>query len=362
MKKIFFRVDASTTMGIGHVMRCLTLADALKKRGAQCQFICRQHPGNAIPLIMERGYVVHPLPLQSQPQKETISTTDQAELPLHASWLGCHFGTDAQQTRAAIGSGKIAWLVVDHYAIDFHWEKELRPSCDHIMIIDDLADRKHDCDLLLDQTYRRSETDYRHLTPATCHLLTGTQYALLRPEFTELRAYSLERREKPQLKRLLISMGGIDKDNVTSQLLHVLTGCSLPADCHIQVIMGKNAPWLDEVKSSIKKLTWSSEVLVDIRNMARLMAESDLAIGAAGGTTWERCCLGLPTLMMVLADNQRTIAEVLSQSSAVRLMKSPAQLRQAIRLSTAELRQMSCAAQEITDGQGTKRIMQWLIG
>lgn len=362
MKKISFRVDASMTMGIGHVMRCLTLADSLKGRGAQCQFICRQHPGNLIPLIIERGYAVHPLPLQSEPRWELLPTPDPADRPPHASWLGSHWETDARQTRAAIGTKKTPWLIVDHYSIDTQWENELRSSCDHTMIIDDLADRSHDCDILLDQTYKRTETDYRHLTPAACHLFTGAQYALLRPEFAKLRAYSLGRRKNPQLKRLLISMGGIDKDNVTTQLLHTLTECKLAADCHVQVVMGKNAPWLDEVKSSIKKLSWSSEVLVDVRDMARLMAESDLAIGAAGSTTWERCCLGLPTLMMVLADNQRIIAEALSQSSAVRLIETPDELRQAVSLSATELRQMSHAALEITDGKGTKRITQRLMG
>ena len=133
------------------------------------------------------------------------------------------------------------------------------------------------------------------------------------PEFAALRAYSLQRRARPQLRQLLITMGGVDKDNATGEVLTALRVCPLPADCQITVVMGTTAPWLSEVEQLARDMPWPTRVLVGVNDMARLMAESDLAIGAAGATSWERCCLGLPTAMFVLAENQKYAAWLLDR-------------------------------------------------
>ncbi|MFH0934731.1 MAG: UDP-2,4-diacetamido-2,4,6-trideoxy-beta-L-altropyranose hydrolase, partial [Pseudomonadota bacterium] len=295
---ILIRTDASLDIGTGHVMRCLTLAEALREQGASCRFVCRAHPGNLIDLIRQRGFVVHSLP--SDPDWQPRSTE-----PAHAAWLGADWQADAEQTKVSAGGTAIDWLIVDHYALDGRWESALRGHSGKIMVIDDLADRVHDCDLLLDQNLGRNAEDYAALVPGGCTLLVGAKYALLRPEFSAQREYSLARRSAPQLKHLLITMGGVDKDDVTGKVLDALRVCTLPADCRISVVMGPHAPWLAQVRERAANMPWPTMVLVNISDMARLMADSDLAIGAAGCTSWERCCLGLPSLMMVLADNQR---------------------------------------------------------
>lgn len=353
--KVVFRVDASIEMGIGHVMRCLTLADALREEGAQCRFVCREHPGHLFNQIAERGYQVYALPIEQMSQSEI-----EAAPLAHASWLGSDWMTDAQQTGKCIGSQTADWLIVDHYSLDERWEKQLRANCRNIMVIDDLADRNHDCNLLLDQTYGRLEEDYEQRTPTGCTQLTGAKYALLRPEFAALREYSLKRRKEPILKHLLISMGGVDRDNITGKVLRVLEKSSLPEGCRVSVVMGENAPWLENVRSLALKLPCPVEVKVNVKNMAQLTADSDLAIGAAGSTSWERCCLGVPTLMAILAENQREIAGALADAKAALIFDDIGLSRRLSVLSTETLKQMSYAASEITDGSGTGYVTRYL--
>jgi UDP-2,4-diacetamido-2,4,6-trideoxy-beta-L-altropyranose hydrolase len=360
--KIVFRVDASIQMGTGHVMRCLTLADALKNQGAECYFICREHPGNLIGLIIQRGHHVEALPYIDISQQSNLQSymLDLA----HASWLGTTQKEDSSLCASIVKALQPDWLIVDHYALDIVWEEEFRPYCKRLMVIDDLADRQHDCDLLLDQTFGRDLKDYKPRVPPSCEILCGTEYALLRPEFSQWRGYSLKRRENGELQHLLINLGGVDKDNMTTQILIALKQCSLPSELKITVVMGGTAPWIKEVCQQAKDMPWITEVVVGVNNMAELMAKSDLAIGAAGSTSWERCCLGLPSIMVVLAENQKVIAGKLKEVGAaevfdVKMLDSLSLVSSQQTLSHA-LKCMSMAAREITDGCGILHILRQL--
>lgn len=354
--KVAFRVDASLQMGTGHVMRCLTLANALKLQGCECQFISREHPGNLIAHILHQGFKVHTLPLATT----NVSSNSEPRLS-HELWLGATQQQDATECSALLRDLQIDWLIVDHYALDARWEIAIKEHYSRLMVIDDLADRNHECDLLLDQTFGRDISDYAPWTPSNCTLLCGSSYSLLRPEFSALREFSLQRRKKAQLQHLLITMGGVDKDNATGQILLALQSSELPADCRISVVMGATAPWLAEVCQLADQLRWPTEVKVGISDMAQLMAESDLAIGAAGATTWERCCLGLPSIMLILADNQRGIAQALSNAGAADLINMSTLDYNAIitnkHTSSSFLAEMSSSASAITDGLGTFRVI-----
>ncbi|AHL32976.1 polysaccharide biosynthesis protein [Pseudomonas brassicacearum] len=367
--KVVFRADASQQIGTGHVMRCLTLADALNARGAECSFICRAHPGNLIEFIRSKGYPVHSLPF-SCPQEVSLLVTNKAgggaELA-HTAWLGTSLEHDVAECAVILGELNTDWLVVDHYALDARWEVALKRHCRKLMVIDDLADRPHQGDLLLDQTFGRNPEDYALWVPATCTLLCGSQYALLRPEFAELRPYSLARRRDAQLRHLLITMGGVDKDNATGQVLYALQSCELPANCRITVVMGATAPWLTEVRQRAEQMPWPTDVRVNVGDMAQLMADSDLAIGAAGSTSWERCCLGLPTVLIVLADNQQQVAKGLEQAGAVYVLQRTQRIAEhlpqalaSLSSSTAFRTAMSQAAQRIADGNGMATVIQYL--
>ncbi|MES1932235.1 pseudaminic acid biosynthesis-associated protein PseG [Salinisphaera shabanensis T35B1] len=251
----------------------------------------------------------------------------------------------------------VHWLVVDHYSLDIRWESRVRRHVANVLVLDDLADRQHQAEILLDQNLGREAKDYARLVPPHCELLIGPQYAVLRPEFALTREESLRRRDEPRLKKLLVTMGGMDKDNVTGKVLYALRGCSLPDDFEIDVVMGSNAPWLENVRVQAGAMPRPTRVLVDIQNMAERMAEADLAVGAAGSTSWERCCLGLPTLIVTLAENQYEVAYELHELGAARLLDVGPLFVENLRdtfeqLDAGALRTMSVKASEIANGEG----------
>ncbi|MFV0437381.1 MAG: UDP-2,4-diacetamido-2,4,6-trideoxy-beta-L-altropyranose hydrolase [Desulfopila sp.] len=360
--KIVFRTDASLQIGSGHVMRCLTLADVMRQSGAASFFICREHPGHLIELIRERGYRVEVLPLDLERQ----GMEGKPELD-HAPWLGTTQEEDAKRCRNILQEKGPDWLIVDHYGLDFRWEESLKPFCRRLMAIDDLADRTHCCDLLLDQNLGRLAASYERLVPQECTVLVGPRYALLRPEFAELREYSLSRRKQPRLRSLLITMGGVDQYDTTSLVLEGLKGCSLPDDLRIQVVMGAKAPWLAHVRSIAAEMPRSTQVLVNISDMAQRMADCDLVIGAAGSTSWERCCLGVPTLMITLADNQKEVAKALNALGAVTLLEQGVQFNSDLAsqfknmlLAPSRIAKMSHNASAITAGLGSNLLAERL--
>lgn len=363
--RIALRADASLDIGTGHVMRCLTLADALRERGANCCFVCRAHPGNMIGMIRHRGFEALVLPLVERQAGNGDASPERS--PPHADWLGADWASDAQATLTALGETPVDWLIVDHYALDAQWQAIVKPHARKLMVIDDLADRAQDCDLLLDQTFGRNATDYKSLVPSCCILLCGSQYALLRPEFAALRVYSLQRRKDTPLEQLLVAMGGIDRDNATGQVLEALKSSKLPANCRITVVMGASAPWIAEVLQQAKTMPWFAEVRINVEDMAQLMADSDLAIGAAGTASWERCSLGLPSILLVLADNQRAVAHGLERSGSVQVVQGPHELADRLPLllntlvsSPSQRAAMSQAASRIVDGRGIASVIHYL--
>ncbi len=354
--QIIFRTDASLQIGTGHVMRCLALADALRERGAQCTFISRPHVGHLLDLIAQRGHAA--IALAHADDSFTVPAD-----PTHAKWLGTDWTSDAAQTLQALGSQVVDWLVVDHYALDHRWEKVLRPYTRQIMAIDDLADRIHDCDLLLDQNLGRQAKAYDRLLNRHTQTLIGPTYALLRSEFYQWRKYSMQRRAKPKLKNLLVTMGGVDQRNATGQVLEALVSCELPNDLRITVVMGSTALWLAQVQAQAAAMPRPVQVLAGVNNMAQLMAESDLCIGAAGITSWERCCLGLPAIQLVLAANQKEInaAHQLARSVITVELK---QLQDALPSLIAKvadgdvLNELSKSAAAVCDGRGATKTVQ----
>ncbi|WP_417441810.1 UDP-2,4-diacetamido-2,4,6-trideoxy-beta-L-altropyranose hydrolase [Idiomarina sp.] len=359
VKTIVFRVDASIEMGAGHVMRCLTLADELSQNGHKCTFISRRQPGSLINLVKERGYSIHELPECEESEGNHLT---------HGHWLKGGQERDVEESQNVLEKLVPEWLVIDHYGIDKVWEQRARNHVKNILVIDDLADRPHDCDILVDQNLGQSDRMYSPLVPKSCRILTGCQYALLRPEFAAFRERSLEyRKGKTQIDSVLISMGGVDKDNYTEKALNALASSGLNDRTEVTVVLGKQAPWLTEVKAQETNSRLNVRVLSNVSNMAELMSQSDLAIGAAGGTSWERCCLGLPTLMCVLADNQQGIAKVLeSHGAAMVLSQSDIETclgeKVAILYEQPErLSLMSGRASHLVDGRGAQRVAQSML-
>ncbi|ABI57665.1 putative polysaccharide biosynthesis protein [Alkalilimnicola ehrlichii MLHE-1] len=375
--RVAFRVDASLAIGSGHVMRCLTLAGALCEQGADCHFLCREPQGHLNSQIAERGFAVHRLPAVEDGSitspagsGRSASVDDEPPQPKHAEWLQTTQATDARQSLETLRELAPDWLIVDHYALDAQWEARVREAIPgmRVMVIDDLADRLHQADLLLDQNLGRKAEDYRDLVPAHCRLLVGPKYALLRPEFAEWREWSLERRqENGPVRRLLVSLGGVDRDNVTGQVLDALSEVELSKEMEITVVMGASAPWLEAVRGRARQMPCSTEVVVNVDDMARRMAEANLAIGAAGSTAWERCCLGLPTIVLVLAENQREIARSLHRAGVAHSLGAPDALFDLVgqwpMITQPEyLKGLSRKAASLVDGRGAVRVRNGLMG
>jgi UDP-2,4-diacetamido-2,4,6-trideoxy-beta-L-altropyranose hydrolase len=304
---IVFRVDASEDIGTGHVMRCLTLADALHDKGACILFISRDLPGNLHSQIAERGYEVESLPLLG-------------ELSKNIDWQKDADSTkQILQKRRSHPNHQIDWLIVDHYELDEKWEQEFRDTVQNIMVIDDLANRKHDCDLILDQNYYKNyEYRYDSLVPETCAKFLGPEYVLLRPEFVEASKEIVTR--DGVVKRLLIFFGGSDPTNETLKTLRAIQKLYVDGrpfdDIHIDVVVGQvnpNRKVIQEICSAIPGLHYHCQ----IDYMAQLMANADLSIGAGGVTMWERCYLGLPSITIVVAENQLESTKAVAERGAI---------------------------------------------
>lgn len=362
--RVTFRVDASLEMGTGHVMRCLTLANALKEQGTECHFICREHPGNLIDKIQQAGFVVHSLPLTTNTQAFKQQLLNKENQLFHASWLGTSQVQDAQECQALLEKNQPDWLIVDHYALDKTWQQALQPYYKKLMVIDDLGDREHLADLLLDQNYASTAEKYQGLVPENCQILAGTQYTLLRPEFAQWREFSLKRRQNnPAINKILVTLGGVDPDNYTGKILAELAKADLSPEVEITIVIGATAPHLEDIKHQAAKMHFTTRVKVNVNNMAELMSKADLAIGAAGATTWERCCLGLPTIQVAIAANQTPSVKALASKNAA-LALLPNQIATELSATLNQLmntpsllEKLTYQASKLVNGQGTQRVV-----
>ncbi len=356
--KVVVRADASLDIGTGHVMRCLTLAAELRAAGAQVHFICRNFEGNVNSLIAAQGFDVHVLPLSE--------TETYGDYPAHARWLQASWQDDVAQTAEIVRRiGAVDWLVVDHYAIDKRWEVQMRAVADQIMVVDDLADREHDCDILLDQNlYEQAEMRYAALVPVACRQFHGPEYALLRPEFREARS-AVERNHPAQ--RILVFLGGADTANVTARVISALQKLDRN-DMEIDVVVGTANPHREEIRSLCSELP-GAHFHCNVTVMAKLMAQADLAVGAGGTTTWERCCVGLPAIVLIVADNQREVAQTAHRTGLVHTLGEAAyvsedDIHKAIEQllgDSVALQEMSRAGMALVDGEGARRIARVLI-
>ena len=297
--KVVFRADASEIIGHGHVRRTLTLAKKLRASGATIEFVSREYRGNLCDFVEENGFIVSRLPAPG----------DGA-----LSW-----DEDADQTRATLSkpTSPTDWLVVDHYDLDHRWEAALRRSARRIMVIDDLANREHDCDLLLDQNLVAG-LDHRYTgkVPDGCGLLLGPAYALLEAAFTEL--HDRARPRSGPVRRILISFGGADADNLCARSLSAFTSLNR-SGVEVDIAIGESSPHL----GALRKLAAphrNVRVHSGATSLAQLLSEADLAIGAGGTTTWERLCLGVPSLVVTVAPNQEPVAAELNRLGLIRLV------------------------------------------
>lgn len=345
--QVAFRVDASSAIGTGHLMRCLTLADELAKRGAQARFLCRHMPDSLRELAIRRGHELVSLP----PRNGKLDDLR------HSAWLGCPQQDDARDSLEALAGAKWDWLVVDHYALDARWEAKLRKAASHILAIDDLADRKHDCDLLLDQNFDADpRARYARKLAPRCRPLLGPRYALLRDDFARLHG-TVRPRTRP-VKRVLISFGGVDAENLTTR---AIDAASRVGRFQIDVVIGAQHPARAAIAARCRAEGLACHVQTE--RMAELMAGADLAIGSGGSSTWERCAVGLPALTFAVAENQKRLVEDAAREGLIYAPGDPGSASierhvAALIDNPALLEALSRKGLQAVDGRGVKRVLR----
>lgn len=282
--RVLFRADASVTLGSGHIMRCLTLAKALQKQGADCVFASRRCDGHLLAMLQQEGFGTFALPNELLSEEE-----------------------DAQATLAMV-TEPYQLLVVDHYQLGKKFGQLLRQRCQKIMVIDDLANRPLECDLLLDQNLLPDmDKRYGSLVGAGCQQLLGPRYALLREEFYQYHCPS-------KSNHLLVSFGGSDEQNLTALAIEAianLKSLAVTAD----IVIGLNNPWQVSIKQQCEQLS-NVQLHIQTDAMAALMQKAQLMLGAGGATHWERCITGLPALVITVAENQRATTAYLEKLNA----------------------------------------------
>lgn len=332
-------------------MRCLALADCIKNQGGRAHFVCSETTADTERRIERGGHSLSRIVIQHSAALADAAW-DRAidDHPAQRS--------DAAHSLAVAADPRADWVVMDHYALDRTWSSAIRPSA-RVLVIDDLANRPHDCDILLDQTFGRSTDSYSDLVPQGTDILVGSAFALMRPEFSVARKASLARKARiAPPERILISLGMTDPDGLSASMLdHVLAADDT---INIDVVAGSMSPGLSRLHA-VAQRNARVRIHIDVTDMAELMQCADLAIGAAGSTSWERCCLGLPSLTLVLAENQRLIGSHLESAGAHRLAPDPASPAFTNALSEilqdhAGRMEMSRRASMLVDGLGTQRV------
>ena len=330
--KIAFRVDASCLIGAGHVMRCLVLANALREQGHQILFVCRNYPGNLNKVISKNEYAVRELSFKGARIYQEQNYSDDYD-----QWLWVTQQQDANETSLLLKSEQLDWLIVDHYSLDYVWEKQLRVTSKKIMVIDDLANRKHDCDILLDQNYYSSmQKRYRRYVACNTAMLLGPRYALIRDEI--LRSKNLRAAAQKKITstpKVLLSMGGLDPDNMTLDILKYIKNNAVLSDYQVDVVVGLINPHRRMIENFCSKHN-NLNFHRSPNYFISLLTAAEFVIGAGGISVYERCILGIPSLVFSLSDNQKQICSDVADFGAHIFLKKISDLKDGIQMLTNE--------------------------
>ncbi|MDC1422790.1 UDP-2,4-diacetamido-2,4,6-trideoxy-beta-L-altropyranose hydrolase [Gammaproteobacteria bacterium] len=363
-KLVVFRADASVQIGTGHIMRCLTLADELTRQGHECRFICRDHQGHLGELIADKGFAIDLLVTPSEADPNFRHDNGIA----HAQWLGVSWQLDAAQTLSLLESLVAEWLVVDHYSIDARWEREVRQVVGRIMVIDDLADRDHHADTLLDQNALNKDTEARYLARVNsgCNLLLGPDYALLGKEYSLLSTALPER--DGHISRVLVFVGGSDPYHLTESYIKTLCGRDF-LHLLVDVVIGRNHPAPKSVENLVATRSLT-RLYSELSSLSALMIRADLMLGSGGSTNWERMCLGLNAIVISVASNQYSVNQELSRKGLISLLGTAEEVTLDTVSSTLKnvlanptdnaIQARSIRA--IVDGKGCQRVVNVLLG
>ncbi|WP_199609259.1 UDP-2,4-diacetamido-2,4,6-trideoxy-beta-L-altropyranose hydrolase [Flocculibacter collagenilyticus] len=298
-----FRFDASSALGAGHFYRCLSLAQSLKQHGFQCACISYELPPQLAELWEANGFNLHPLSSNEYNRAAKFKQINDGLIT--ANQLEVIQSQDAKI---------IPLLIVDHYHLHSDWYRPIKPLVKHILTIDDLANRSHHCDSLLDQSVSRNKSDYSKLTPAHCQFMLGTQYSLLNQQFNAFKTHKVDT-SKP-ISNVMLSFGAMDSHNLSGVTLDALDDIAATHNIRVSIVLSSASPTVSAIQRQLLQTKCKSALFLDVTNIAALMAKQDLIIGACGMSTWERAALGIPTVCIIDADNQQDNGHILAEKEA----------------------------------------------
>lgn len=356
IKNFIFRVDASNEIGAGHIYRCLTLANYLKFQGFNCVFICRNLEGNLALEIEGRGFEVR------LHQKRVLKKIKAGDYPEHLQWLCVDWKTDLRETIELICDLSDVFMIVDHYGIERNWEQGISRAVKGLMVIDDLSDRYHTCNILLDQNLKIDYSKYNQFVSIDTKKLFGSNFCLMRYEFSKFHGHYCSMSLENLPFRILINMGGIDANNYTLHILRNLDNSKIWQNMDLTVLVGVGYKFLDELYRAASTLKPNIKVVSNSNAVAKLLLENHLVIGAAGSSAWERCCLGMPSIILPIASNQSEIAKIISLNNAgieIPISEISTRLNDVVErffFDRGLLKKISKNACELVDGRGVERV------
>lgn len=355
--RVAIRVDMSVTMGLGHALRCKALAFALSQAGASVRFVSR-------PIDLDSEHVLgstHELHLLEQ-ISFPYEPSGEA-LPRHASWAGVSWERDAAETVELLRHWDPDWIVVDHYSFDSRWHDAVRQmtGC-RIAVIDDLADRQLSADILVDHNWSQNHRLKYGAYAADAVMLAGPRYALLGPDYSTTARYAFSN----DVRSIGIFMGGTDAVAMSET---VLDACreKLGFRGSIEVATTSFNQNLDRLRA--RCAAWPrTHVVVDQPSLASFFARHDLQIGAGGGATWERCCMGAPTIAVICAENQIHVVRPLHTLGVLVGVEKENSSSSKLAMTIRELmndarkrRELAASARNLVDGLGAIRVAKEIL-
>ncbi len=344
--RVAIRVDGSAAMGTGHLKRCLSLAQALIEAGADVRFVCRALDAVAATVLGDSGIPTLWLPVPAQ------AFTPAPDAPPHAAWAGVPQGQDADDTASTLADWRPDTVVVDHYAFDAGWQRAVRDALGcRLLVIDDTADRALEADALLDHNWAPDHrAKYAGRLQREPLWLCGPRFALLAGAYRGAGRY----RFQDTVRSIGVFMGGTDPGGISARVLAAcrVAGFTGP----VEVVSTSANPRLADLRQACAN-DGHATLTLDQPDLATFFARHDLQVGAGGGASWERCCIGAPTVLLALTANQLAVVPGLAALGAVRAAGDPDLpdvLRELIADSAAR-HLLSERAADLVDGRGAER-------
>ena len=353
MFKVAFRVDGNKIIGFGHVYRCIVFAHYLKENGFSPVFFCRYlHPVLKTKITSDFCLV----------ELRSDNGLNLSRNGTYQDWLGISEELDASEFILASGKENFEFLIVDSYSLNQAWQINVSKKIPKICVLDDLANRLHSADFLINPSFNAKSNSYKKFVPDNCLVLAGHKYALLDSSFS----FSLNFNKK---YHLLINFGGADKDNYTKKVLLILKKVILKHSLRIKIIVGAGYEYLSQLQEYKNKYSDNMTIVANTNEMAREVSECMFAVGAGGGSLLERAALGVPSIVVSIAENQSTmgleyerlgagffIKEILSDKGKAKLVSSVLSC-----IDIKKINRLSMVNRNIIDAKGLDRIFSNLV-